>query len=303
METVSHRLKEITDILTSASETPALDAQVLLAYILEKPRAWLLAYPEAELSPKQEKQLLQTVQRLQNGEPLPYILGHWEFFGLDFIVTPAVLIPRPETELLIEQALEWLRSRPSAHIAADIGTGSGCIAVSLAVHAFNLHFLATDLSLAALEIARLNARRHKVADQIDFLQADLLKPLNVERLTDTNNPLTETNNPLADRIYPPTFNLIIANLPYIPTSTLLDLAVYGREPSQALDGGPDGLGLIRRLLANAPRVLAPGGLLLLEIENRQGPIAKLLAQNAFPYANISVIPDLAGHDRLVRIEI
>ena len=303
METVSHRLKEITDILTSASETPALDAQVLLAYILEKPRAWLLAYPEAELSPKQEKQLLQTVQRLQNGEPLPYILGHWEFFGLDFIVTPAVLIPRPETELLIEQALEWLRSRPSAHIAADIGTGSGCIAVSLAVHAFNLHFLATDLSLAALEIARLNARRHKVADQIDFLQADLLKPLNVERLTDTNNPLTETSNPLADRIYPPTFNLITANLPYIPTSTLLDLAVYGREPSQALDGGPDGLGLIRRLLADAPRVLAPGGLLLLEIENRQGPIAKLLAQNAFPYANVSVIPDLAGHDRLVRIEI
>ena len=303
METVSHRLKEITDILTSASETPALDAQVLLAYILEKPRAWLLAYPEAELSPKQEKQLLQTVQRLQNGEPLPYILGHWEFFGLDFIVTPAVLIPRPETELLIEQALEWLRSRPSAHIAADIGTGSGCIAVSLAVHASNLHFLATDLSLAALEIARLNARRHKVADQIDFLQADLLKPLNVERLTDTNNPLTDTNNPLADRIYPPTFNLIIANLPYIPTSTLLDLAVYGREPSQALDGGPDGLGLIRRLLADAPRVLAPGGLLLLEIENRQGPIAKLLAQNAFPYANVSVIPDLAGHDRLVRIEI
>ncbi|MBP1693455.1 MAG: hemK [Chloroflexi bacterium] len=303
METVSHRLKEITDILTSASETPALDAQVLLAYILEKPRAWLLAYPEAEISPKQEKQLLQTVQRLQNGEPLPYILGDWEFFGLDFIVTPAVLIPRPETELLIEQALEWLRSRPSAHIAADIGTGSGCIAVSLAVHAFNLHFLATDLSLAALEIARLNARRHKVADQIDFLQADLLKPLNVERLTDTNNPLTDTNNPLADRIYPPTFNLITANLPYIPTSTLLDLAVYGREPSQALDGGPDGLGLIRRLLADAPRVLAPGGLLLLEIEYRQGPIAKLLAQNAFPYANVSVIPDLAGHDRLVRIEI
>jgi len=303
LETVSHRLKEITDILTSASETPALDAQVLLAYILEKPHAWLLAYPEAELSPKQEKQLLQTVQRLQNGEPLPYILGHWEFFGLDFIVTPAVLIPRPETELLIEQALEWLRSRPSAHIAADIGTGSGCIAVSLAVHASNLHFLATDLSLAALEIARLNARRHKVADQIDFLQADLLKPLNVERLTDTNNPLTETSNPLADRIYPPTFNLITANLPYIPTSTLLDLAVYGREPSQALDGGPDGLGLIRRLLADAPRVLAPGGLLLLEIENRQGPIAKLLAQNAFPYANVSVIPDLAGHDRLVRIEI
>jgi len=296
LETVSHRLKEITDILASASETPALDAQVLLAYILEKPRAWLLAYPEAELSPKQEKQLLQTVQRLQNGEPLPYILGHWEFFGLDFIVTPAVLIPRPETELLIEQALEWLRSRPSAHIAADIGTGSGCIAVSLAVHASNLHFLATDLSLAALEIARLNARRHKVADQIDFLQADLLKPLNVKRLTDTNNPLT-------DRIYPPTFNLITANLPYIPTSTLLDLAVYGREPSQALDGGPDGLGLIRRLLADAPRVLAPGGLLLLEIENRQGPIAKLLAQNAFPYANVSVIPDLAGHDRLVRIEI
>ena len=288
METISHWLKIATAGLASTSETPALDAQVLLAHILGKPRSWLLVYPEAELTPTQERQLQRAIQRLRDGEPLPYILGHWEFFGLDFIITPAVLIPRPETELLVEQALDWLRSNPTARCAADIGAGSGCIAVSLAVFIPDLHLLATDISLAALQIARQNAQRHEVSDRIDFLQADLLGPLNVSGWF-----LSAKRS---------TFNLIAANLPYIPSGTLQELAVYGHEPSLALDGGPDGLGQIRQLLANAPRILAPGGLLLLEIEYQQGPVAKILAQDAFPYSKVSILPDLAGHDRVVRIE-
>ncbi len=253
---------------------------MLLAHVLDKPRAWILAHPEASLTSEQQQRLEQATERLQSGEPLPYILGHWEFFGLDFIVAPAVLIPRPETELLVEHALDWLRSHPAARLAADIGTGSGCIAIGLAAHCPHLHVLATDLSTSALEIARQNALKHSLAERIDLIQADLIDPSIVER----------------SRV-----DLIVANLPYIPTETLPKLAVYQKEPTLALDGGVDGLDLVRRLLKQAPACLAPGGLMLLEIEHRQGPSVKELAQAAFPHARVAVLQDLAGHDRVVRI--
>jgi release factor glutamine methyltransferase len=263
-----------------ASDTPFLDSQVLLAHILGKPRAWVLAHPEAVLSPVQQQSLDQAVTRLEAGEPLPYVLGHWEFFGLDFQVTSDVLIPRPETETLVEQALDWLRSHPSARAAIDVGTGSGCIAVSLATQIPDLHLWATDLSSAALEIARQNAQKHGVTGRIDFVQADLLDLLNVELST---------------------YNLITANLPYIPTETLHELTVFQHEPTLALDGGPDGLSLVRRLLSQAPDHLASNGLLLLEIEYRQGPAALALAEAAFPQAKVDVLQDLSGHDRIIRI--
>jgi release factor glutamine methyltransferase len=164
-----------------------------------------------------------------------------------------------------------------------VGTGSGCIAVSLAVHIANLRIVATDRSLPALSIARQNARRHTVIGRIDFVQCDLL------------SPFPYSPNPLY-------IDLICANLPYIPANSLPGLAVARHEPLLALDGGGDGLESIRNLLHQAPARLAPGGLMLLEIEAGQGEAAYRLASQAYPDAGIQLLPDLAGRDRVIRIE-
>ncbi len=294
--TIQHSLLTIKSRLAPHTATPSLDAQVLLAHLTGHPRAWLLAHPSATLTPPAIQNLEASLQKLEAGLPLPYLLGEWEFFGLKFNITPDVLIPRPETELLVETALAWLNHSPlpagrgtsgKGVYAVDVGTGSGCIAISLAVHCPQLHLLATDLSPAALEVARHNAQKHGVADRITFLEADLL---------DFPSP------PSSLRLYPSSFSLITANLPYIPTATLHTLDVYGREPTLALDGGPDGLTLIRRLLTQAVTHLAPGGLMLLEIEATQGQLASTLARHHFPDAHIQIHPDLAGHNRLLSIQ-
>jgi release factor glutamine methyltransferase len=261
-----------------ASRITLLDLQLLLAHIFERPRTWILAHPEAELTPEQRAAFESALARMQAGEPLPYLLGHWQFYGLDFHVTPAVLIPRPETELLVETALDFSRNTPHQLRILDIATGCGCIAIALAVHLPGASITATDISPAALSVAQANAHRHQVADRITFIQADLL------------------DLPLAP------CSLLLANLPYIPTPTLLGLDVYGKEPTLALDGGPDGLTLIRRLLAAAPGVLAPGGLALLEIEASQGRAAIELACQHFPAAQCRILPDLAGRDRALAIQ-
>ena len=272
--------QQLQSSIFSHSETPALDAQVLLVHITGKNRAWLLAHPEAALISGQQQALETAISRLQTGEPLPYVLGHWEFYGLNFTINAHTLIPRPETELLVEQALEWLRAHPGQRHAADIGTGSGCIAIALAATLPDLQVIATDISPKALEVARKNAETHGLSNRIDFIQTDLLAPP-------------------APGILP---NVICANLPYIPTKTLEGLEVFRREPTLALDGGPDGLNLIRRLLPQAVQNLTSEGLLLLEIENTQGQAALKLAQEYFPQAQIDLLPDLAGHDRIIRIE-
>lgn len=251
---------------------------MLLAHILGVNRTWIMAHPETLLSPIQMQHLNRLLTRLKKGEPLPYVIGRREFFGLIFQVTPDVLIPRPETELLVEEALAWLGARPERRSAADVGTGSGCVAITLAVHIPDLQVSASDLSPAALQIASANAEEHGVASRIHFQQADLLAPPSG-----------------------PSYDLICANLPYIPTATLHGLQVNKTEPTLALDGGPDGLDLIRRLLLQAPRRLAAGGLLLLEIEANQGLAARQLAQTVFPTARIDILPDLASLDRLLRI--
>lgn len=256
------------------------EMQVLLAHVTGQSRAWLLSHPEANLTPGQTKTLETAKKRFDEGVPLPYILGHWEFFGLDFIVTPEVLIPRPETELLIETALNWIRTKPKPYPRfLDVGTGSGNIPVTLATHVPHAELVATDISSAALKIACANAEKHGVAERISFVEADLL-PEDVELSS---------------------FDLVTANLPYIPTETLKTLEVFGKEPALALDGGADGLDLIRRLLAALTAKMATGSLILLEIENRQGLAARVLAREAFPAADIQVKKDLAGHDRLAVI--
>jgi release factor glutamine methyltransferase len=264
--------------LEPVSETPGLDAQVLLARVLEKPRSWVLAHPEAPLTRTRVAALESLVRRLERGNPLPYVLGHWEFFGLDFEVTPDVLIPRPETELLVERAIAWLRANPSRRRAVDVGTGSGCIAVSLAADVPDLRVMATDISPAALAVASRNAEKNRVAGRVEFCCCDLFP----------------------DRVG---FDLILANLPYIPTETLKQLPVCGREPALALDGGPDGLAVIRRLLEQVPDRLVPGGLLLMEIEASQGSQALSTAYDAFSEAEIHLHRDLADRDRLLEIQV
>ncbi len=265
------------------SETADLDAQVLLAHILHKSRIWIIGHPEAQLTQPQLSAVEAAISRLRAGDPLPYVLGHWDFYGLELEVSPDVLIPRPETELLVENAIRWLKASPTRRAIADVGTGSGCIAIALAMHVPDARILATDISHPALQIALQNARKYRVAKRIDFVQCDLLPP--------HPGPLP------TDRL----FDLICANLPYIPTKTLHGLDVYRREPTLALDGGLDGLDIVRRLLNIAPEWLAPNGMILLEIEASQGMSAVSLAYDTFDNANIHLHQDLAGHDRLVEI--
>lgn len=278
-------LSDVTTYLTPLSDTPALDASVLIAHIINKPRTWVMAHPELTLTPEEQKNLDDSLARLEHGESFPYVLGHWEFFGLDFDVTPDVLIPRPETELLVEKAIAWLQESPVRRTVADVGTGSGAIALTIAVNVADARILATDISHKALEVAQKNAIKFDVNNQIDFIQCDLLPPHIASLPTERH------------------FDLLCANLPYIPTTTLYTLPIFGREPTLALDGGADGLEIIRHLLNLAPEWLAPDGMMLLEIESRRGIQALKMACDIFPEASIHLHQDLAGQDRLLEIVI
>jgi release factor glutamine methyltransferase len=276
-KTVGAALDDVISRLEKNSDTPGLDAQVLLARVMNRPRSWVVAHPEASLTHNRVAMLETLVARLERGDLLPYVLGRWEFFSLDFEVSPDVLIPRPETELLVERAVAWLQLHPDLCHAADVGTGSGCIGISLAVNVPDLQVMASDISSEALKMAQRNAVKHGVGQRMEFLCCDLFPP--------------ETE-----------FDLIVANLPYIPTQNLHRLPVYGREPVVALDGGTDGLDLIRRLLNIAPDRLIPGGLLLMEIEASEGPAALSLACDIFAEAEIHLHKDLAGRDRILEVQ-
>ena len=275
---VRNVLQEIHARLSPLSDSPTLDAQVLLAHTLGKTRTWILAHPDAPISNEQKECLQQSVDRIELGVPLPYVLGRWEFYGLDFTVTPDVLIPRPETEILVDKAKAWLFGHPGMRFAADIGTGSGSIAISLAVNTPDLVILASDISLPALKVAQQNLIHHNVTKQVF---------------------------PVAANLFPPTqkrFDLICANLPYIPMKRLHKLKIFGREPDLALDGGTHGLDLIEEILYEAPQYLFEGGIMLLEIDSSQGLMIKNIARKVFPDANVEVMNDLTGDERVVSIQ-
>lgn len=256
----------------------SIEVQVLLAHVLQRPKSWLLAHPETRLTVEQLARLTGLMDQLAEGVPLPYLTGVQAFYGLDFEVSPAVLIPRPETELLVEQAILWLQKHPGRLRAAEVGVGSGCISISVAKSNPWLKLLAVDRSRPALEIASRNARRHGVTEQISFSQGDLL---------------SAAAGP---------FDLVCANLPYIPAQALTGLAVTQHEPRLALDGGKDGLRLIAALIQDSPRWLAPGGLMLLEIQYDQGTRISEMIQKVLPGAAVRILLDLAGLPRLVLIE-
>jgi release factor glutamine methyltransferase len=278
-------LKQLNSQL--AGDSTELDAQIIAAHALGYPRTWLLAHLDTSLTASQIDAATRTFDQFQAGTPLPYILGHWEFFGLEFDITKDVLIPRPETELLVERAIAWLKASPERRVIADIGTGSGVIAISIAVHVPDVRILATDISPAALQVAKHNAGKFNVQKQIDFMKCDLLPKSKFKRQT---SDLRLSN-----------FDLICSNPPYIPTEKLHQLPIFGREPTVALDGGTDGLDIFRRLFKLAPDWLTPRGMMLLEIEASLGVQALSLAYDTFTDVTIHLHQDLAGHDRLLEM--
>ena len=267
------------------SESAALDAQLLLAHVTNLARTTVLAYPERALAPDDAERYAALVTRRVAREPVAYLTGHREFMGLDFLTDARALIPRPETELLVEAALAELRARLAeptspAPVVADIGVGSGAIAVALARLEPRLDTVyATDVSADALALAQENAQRMGVAERIRFLEGDLLLPL------------------------PQPADVLLANLPYVAPRDAPTLAddVRRYEPPLALYGDDDGLGHLRGLIAQMPGRLKPGAAILLEFGYDQRAAVVALAQTSFPAAAIHIVADYAGWDRLAVI--
>ncbi|MBP8998025.1 MAG: peptide chain release factor N(5)-glutamine methyltransferase [Anaerolineaceae bacterium] len=265
--------------LRDFSEFPTVEINAILSHTLQKPVSWIYAHPETILDSQILLQLNDCVQRLQNREPLAYILHKQAFFGLDFYVDSSVLIPRPETELLVELAISWLEEHPERKNVLDIGTGSGIIAITLADRFPNLSVTAVDTSPEALQIARLNAATYHLEEKINFLQSDLFS--NIQG----------------------TYDLVVANLPYIPSADLELLNELRFEPALALDGGSDGLNQIRRLVQTCADSLALPACLFLEIQYNQGNKVKEIFAKFFPQAEVTIYKDLADLPRVVKILI
>jgi len=281
-ESVGAALARATALLAPiANDEARLEAEVLLRHVLGLTHAQLYAQLARPLLADQAAAYNDLLARRLAHEPVAYLTGHREFFGLDFLVNRHVLIPRPETELLVELGLS--EARRLAHLApasltiADVGTGCGCVAINLAVHLPAARVYALDASAPALTIAAANCRRHDVAGRVTLLLGDLLAPL------------------------PEVVHIIVANLPYVSSTELATLPPEIRlhEPRAALDGGEDGLAALRRLLAQAAGHLLPGGAVLLEIGHGQGQAVMALARQHFPAASLAVHRDGAGWERVV----
>ena len=259
-------------------EDASLEAELLLRHTLKIDRAALYTEPDRLLTKRQEETYRQFIERRLQGEPSAYINGHREFFGLDFHVDKNVLIPRPETELLVEQTIARAGNYQNPAIV-DVGTGCGAIAVSLAIHLPQAKIYAIDISPAALNVARRNARNHNVKDKITFLAGDLLEPL------------------------PVSADIIAANLPYVLTTDVPKVNTSGFEPMLALDGGLNGMDIIKKLILQAKDKLRPDGCLLLEIGMGQSQATNELLENIYLTAKIDIILDLSGIQRVVCVTL
>ena len=295
MATVVELLKDGIDRLrASGSETPRLDVELLLGHAIGADRTVVVAYPDVTVSSEAEARFEADLVRREAGEPVAYIRGFKEFFGLAFASDRRALIPRPETELVVELAEREVARRllaaprppggPPLRVA-DIGTGSGTIAVALGVRLRKrgmlgeVEIIGTDDVVEALELARENAVGHTVGDRVRFVEADLLPPV-------VANP----------------FDLILANLPYVRSDVIGELPIAASfEPRHALDGGPDGLAVIRRLLVRLPDALAPGGVAFLEIGGDQAASFSSVVAELLPHWGLEIEADLGGLPRVARL--
>jgi len=277
--TVKQTLARAREILTANDiEESTLASELLLRHVLKLDRVQLYLGLDHDLSPEQDEKFWHLIKRRLNHEPTAYILGHGEFYGLDFYVDPNVLIPRPESELLVEKTLELAQNHAVSTIA-DVGTGCGAIAISLALNLPQAKIYATDISAAALKVTQFNCQKHGVMNRICLLLGDMLDPL------------------------PEPVDLIVANLPYVRESELSQVNTLSFEPSLALNGGADGLAKIRQLCNQASDKLRPGGCLLLEIGQGQRKAITTFLHSVFSSAEIEVAPDLSGIDRVVSLTL
>lgn len=264
--------------LAQSSPTPRLDAQVLLAHVLGQRREWLIAHGDTPLTEEQSASYAMLCDKRAHGVPVAYLTGIAGFYKREFAVNEHVLIPRPETEHLVEDAIAHLKPRGGKVFEA--GVGSGAIACSIAAEVPGALVYGTDISPGAIATANENARRLGVADRCAFCLADVIKDGDEH-----------------------SYDVIVANLPYIPTCDVPQLPEpAGYEPRTALDGGPDGLDLYRKLLTAAPHMLQPGALLLMEAAPPTIESLRRLAAAAFPHASIEVRRDYAGQDRYVCVK-
>jgi len=272
--TLKHALTLAREALTSNNiEQPYLECELLLRHTLKISCSQLYLELNHQLSPEQKETFWNLIERRLSGEPTAYITGHREFYGFDFYINPTVLIPRPESELLVEKALKLAQNHTVSTIA-EIGTGCGAIAISLALNLPQTKIYATDISFPALKVARVNCQKHGVMNRICLLQGNMLDPL------------------------PEPVDLIVANLPYVKES---ELSSANFEPLLAFNGGSDGLEKIRQLCHQLSNKLSPDGYLLLEIGQGQRKAVTTLFHSFFPLAKIEIAPDLSGIDRVVSL--
>jgi release factor glutamine methyltransferase len=284
--TVFEILNWSTDFLRDHRiENPRLNAELILAHSLHLNREKVYIHLQHPLDEKEKEELERLIRRRISGEPLQYILGNQEFWSIDFKVDPRVLIPRPETELLVEQAFlilseTYFQRRP---YVLEIGTGSGALAISLAKEVKDIVLLASDISRDALILAKENAKSAGVLDQIEFVNGDLFGPV---------------------RLFSETFDLILSNPPYITRSEIKKLAkeVKDYEPIVALDGGEDGLNFYRRISSQAHSYLRKGGWLLLEVGQGQGRKVTEMFEQGGHFNAPKLIKDFSGIERVVRVQ-
>ncbi len=274
MPTIADTLKQASQQLRCAAvPNDLLDAQTLLAHTLSQDRTYLIIHFNEALTDELRSTYQSFIDRRVGGEPLQYIVGHQEFYGLEFEVTPAVLIPRPETELIIEETIR-LAASIAEPVILDIGTGSGCIAVALARELETARVIATDISAAALQVARRNAQQHGLSERVQFLETDLLNGVAVKA------------------------DFIVSNPPYIAPHEIpaLQREVRDWEPHTALTDFADGLQFYRRLFAEAPAYLKPNGRLLFEMGHQQAETIKAFVDRAV-WSEPKALQDLQGIER------
>lgn len=280
MSSIAEALNEATKVLNHAGVPEARrEAGSLLSFILGKDRTFLISHAEDEIGEDSFRRFQESVERRASGEPLQYITGVQDFFGREFRVTPDVLIPRPETELLVEAAIELIGE---ARVVCDVGTGSGCIAVTLLCELSDARAVALDKSAAAIEVAKLNAREHSVLDRAQFVISDCFEALDVSRYQ---------------------FDMVVSNPPYVSAAMMTGLQreVRDHEPLVALSPGTDGLTIIRRLILEAPAFVKEEGHLIMEIGFDQGEAVERLVDDSV-WSLREIRPDLQGIPRIVVLQ-